>query len=141
MASELSAHVVLQEKVRFLAQASGDQQVVVDYPPPLGDDTGIRGGLELLLMGLAACAGQTIVPLLRRMRQPVEGCAVEARGLRREEHPTVLTDIELRFTFRGPGLDPEAVQRAIALGESQYCPVWNMLKGSTRITSEFQIVE
>ena len=140
MASELTARVELQEKVRFLGRASGDQSVVVDYPPPLGDDAGIRGGLELLLMSLAACAGQTIVPLLRRMRQPVAGCTVEARGQRRDEHPTVLTDIQLKFTFRGQGLDPAAIQRAIELGEAQYCPVWAMLKGGTRIKAAFEVV-
>ncbi len=140
MASELAARVVLQEKVRFLGQASGEQSITIDYPPPLGDDAGVRGGLELLLMSLAACAGQTVVPLLRRMQQPVQGCVVEARGQRRDEHPTILTDIQLKFTFRGLGLDPAAIQRAISLGEAQYCPVWAMLKGGTRITTAFEIV-
>jgi uncharacterized OsmC-like protein len=139
VANELSARVVLQEKMRFLGQASGEQSVVIDYPPPLGDDAGLRGGLELLLMSLAACAGQTTVSLLRRMHQPVEGCVVEARGQRRDEHPTVLTDIQLTFTFRGPGLDPAAIQRAISMGEAQYCPVWAMLKGGTRITTAVEI--
>lgn len=141
MPSELCARVTLQEKVRFLGQGSGDQSVVIDYPPPLGDDAGLRGGLELLLMSLAACAGQTVVPLLRRMQQPVEGCIVEARGQRRDEHPTVFTDIHLLFSLRGQGLDPVAVQRAINLGESQYCPVWAMLKEGTHITSSIEIVE
>lgn len=141
MSSELRARVVLQDKVRFLGQASGEQSVVIDYPPPLGDDAGLRGGLEVLLIALAACAGQTTVPLLRRMRQQVEGCTVEARGQRRDEHPTVLTDIELKFIFSGRGLDPAAVQRAIEMGEAQYCPVWAMLKGNTRISAEFEIVE
>jgi putative redox protein len=139
MPSELRARAVLQEKVRFVCQASGEQSVVIDYPPPLGDDAGVRGGLELLLMSLAACAGQTIMPLLRRMGQPVTGCTVEARGRRRDEHPTVLTDIELTFLFRGSGIDPAAIQRAIQLGESQYCPVWAMLKGGTRITSRVEM--
>ncbi len=140
MPSELSARVDLQEKMRFVGRASGEQSVVVDYPPPLGDDAGLRGGLELLLMATAACAGQTVVPLLRRMHQPVEGCSVEARGRRRDEHPTVVTDIHLAFTFRGAALDESAVARAIELAENQFCPVWAMLKGGTRITSSFQIV-
>ena len=139
MARPLAARVVLQEKVRFLGQGSGEQRVVIDYPPPLGDDGGIRGGLELLLMSLAACAGQTVVWLLRRAGQPVQGCTVEARGERRDEHPTVLTAIELRFAFEGFGLDPVAVERAIGLGERQFCPVWAMLKGSTRITSSYVV--
>jgi putative redox protein len=141
VARPLAARVVLQEKVRFLGQGSGEQRVVIDYPPPLGDDAGIRGGLELLLMSLAACAGQTVVPLLRRMGQPVEGCTVEATGRRREVHPTVLTDIELTFRLAGAGLDPAAVERAIALAEEEFCPVWAMLKGAATITRSFTIVE
>jgi putative redox protein len=141
MAGELSAHVVYQEKMRFIGQASGEQRVVIDYPPPLGDDTGIRGGLELLLMSLAACSGQVIVPILRQMRQPVDGLTVEARGQRRDEHPTVLTGIQLRFTFRGRGLDRAAVVRAIDLADTKYCPVWAMLKAGTPITATVEIVE
>jgi putative redox protein len=141
MPGELSARVVLQEKVRFLGSGSGDQSIVIDYPPPLGDDSGLRGGLELLLMALAACAGQTVVPLLRRMRQPIETCTVEARGTRRDEHPTLLTDIHLTFGLRGQCLDAATVERAIDLAEQQYCPVWAMLKGGTRITRSVEIVE
>lgn len=141
MPSELSARVVLQEKVRFVASASGDQSIVVDYLPPLGDDAGVRGGLELLLMAVAACAGQTVVPLLRRMRLGVEGCTVEARGVRRDEHPTLLTDIHLAFTLRGCGIQATDVRRAIDLAEQQYCPVWAMLKGATRITTSIDVVE
>ncbi len=141
MPSELSARVALDRKVRMFGSASGDQSIVIDYPPPLGDDTGIRGGLELLLMAFAACAGQTLVPMLGRMRKTVGGLTVEARGKRRDEHPTVLTDIHLSFTISGPGLDVATVERAIDLVEQQYCPVWAMLKGSARITRSVLIVQ
>ena len=141
MTHSVSARVVLQDKVRFIGQASGDQRVVVDYPPSLGDDAGIRGGLELLLMSLAACAGQTVVPLLRRAGEPIEGCTVEAIGRIRETHPTVLTGIELRFVLAGAGLDPGAVDRAITLAEERFCPVWAMLKGGNQITRTFEIVK
>ena len=135
----MRASVELEEKVRFIGRASGDQAVVIDYPPPLGDDAGLRGGLELLLMAFAACAGQTVVPILRRLNQRVLGCRVEARGERRDEHPTVVTDVHLEFTFSGAALDAAAVERAISIAEKQICPVWAMLKGSTRITSSYRI--
>jgi putative redox protein len=141
MPTEVSARVVLQEKVRFVGSASGAQSIVIDYPPPLGDDTGVRGGLELLLMSVAACAGQTVVALLRRLRQPPSGCMVEARGRRRDAHPTVLTEIHVRFGLVGEGLDRTTVERAITLSEEEFCPVWAMLKGSTRLTSSFSINE
>ncbi len=141
MATELSARVELQEKVRFVGYGHGEQGVVIDYPPPLGDDTGLRGGLQLLLMALAACMGQTVLPILRKMQQPVTGCTVEAHGLRREEHPTILTQIRVVFTLRGTGLQLAAVQRAVGLGGSQYCPVHAMLRESTPITTEIRLVE
>jgi putative redox protein len=137
--SELSARVELEEKVRFIGHVSPDQSIVVDYPPPLGEDKGARGGLELLLLSLAACVGQTAVVLLQRMRQPVEGCTVEAHGTRREQHPTVLTDIALKLSFSGVGLDTGAVSRAVEMTETTYCPVWAMLKGSTRVTATVEV--
>ena len=142
MARELSARAEWQGKMCFVGQGSGEQSVVIDYPQPAGDDTGIRGGLELLLMSLAACTGQGTAWILRQMRQPVVGITVEAHGQRRAEHPTILTDIELRFTFRGQGLDRAAIDKAIYLADTQYCPVWAMLKGgTTRITTAVEIVE
>ncbi len=140
MASELTTRVVLQEKVRFVGYGSSNQHVVIDYPPPLGEGKGLRGGLELLLMSLAVCAGQTVVALVRRMRQPLDGCEVEATAQRRDEHPTILTDIHLKFHVSGAGLDRTIVERAIASAESQYCPVWAMLKASARIATTLDIV-
>jgi putative redox protein len=139
VADELTVRVELQEKVRFIGRVSPDQSIVVDYPPPLGEDKGARGGLELLLLSLAACVGQTAVALLHRMHQPVEGCTVEAQGTRREQHPTLLTDIALRLSFSGTGLDKGAVTRAVEMAETTYCPVWAMLKGSTRISSTVEV--
>jgi putative redox protein len=141
VATELSAIVELQEKVRFLGRGHGDQAVLIDYPPPLGDDAGLRGGLQLLLMSLAACMGQTAVPLMRKMRLPLTGCTVEARASRREEHPSVLTEIRLLVTVTGRGLDPAAVRKAVDLAKDSYCPVHAMLQGSTPITTDVRVVE
>ncbi len=90
--TELTARADPVEKVRFIGRGHGEQEVVIDYPPPLGDDAGLRGGLQVLLMALAVCLGQTVMPLLGRMNQSPTGMSVEARGTRRAEHPTVLTE-------------------------------------------------
>ena len=140
MTTELTARVDLAEKVRFVGRGHGDQEVVIDYPPPLGDDAGLRGGLQVLLIALAACLGQTVVPLLRRMNQPFSGCSVEAHGTRREEHPTVLTAIHLLVTVTGAGLDEAAVRKAVDLARTSYCPVHAMLASGTPITTEVRVV-
>jgi putative redox protein len=140
MANELSARVVLQEKVRLTGHTRSEPPVVIDYLPPLGDGAGWMP-LELLLLSLAGCSGQTLLAILRKMEQPVRGLEVHAHGERRDEHPMVFTTIALEFSIFGVGVDPAAVDRAIALSEERYCPVWAMLKTGTTIKTSFYITE
>jgi putative redox protein len=140
MPSSLSAYVRLDDKVRFVGQTDSRHSVAIDYPPPLGDGDGFTG-LQMLLLSLAGYSGTSVISLLRRMRQPVQGKMVHATGQRRDEHPTVLTDIELEFSVSGGGVDSAAVARAIQMSEEQFCPVWAMLKAGTAITSRYSITE
>jgi len=94
----------------------------------------------MLLTSLAVCSASALGLLLDRMRQPFTGLAVEAKGKRQDEHPTVLTEISLEFVITGPGTDPDRVTQALKMAEEQLCPVWAMLKGGTPITAEFRIV-
>jgi putative redox protein len=82
-----------------------------------------------------------MVVLLRKLKQPAQGVDVNVRAVRRDQHPTLLTEIAMEFVVRGTGLDPDAVARALAQSEDQICPVWAMLKGGTRITSSLRIVD
>jgi putative redox protein len=124
------------------AITDGEHKVTVDYPLPgvPGAQGGLQGmtPLRLLLASLAGCSGSSVAALLRRDGQPVDRVEVEARGQRREEHPTVITDIALDFTVYG-GVDPARVEHAIALSESTICPVWAMVKAGTPITSSFTV--
>jgi len=97
--------------------------------------------LRLLLASLAGCSGNTLALVLGRMQQPVEAIEVDARGRRRDEHPTVLTDITLEFVVRGKGVEPAAVGRALTMAEEQLCPVWAMLKPGVAISAAFTVVE
>jgi len=96
--------------------------------------------LELLLASLCGCSGQVVVGLLKRMGQDVRDLAVRARGTKREVHPTVLTEIEILFEFRGGKVDGASVEKAFALSEDRYCPVWVMLKASVPIKAAYQII-
>ena len=88
----------------------------------------------LLLISLASCSGMDVVSLLRKQRQPVEGLEVHVRGQRRDEHPTVFTEIQLEYVIHGEDVAPAAVERAIELSRDRYCPVWAMLGQSVTIT-------
>ncbi len=139
MPRELRVRAVHQGGMHFLAD-TGEHSVRLDYPLQPGATAGPTP-LEMLLASLAACAGGTLAMLLRRAEAAPTGLEVEARGIRRDEHPTVLTDIDLEFVVRGPGQDPEVVARSLRMAEEQLCPVWAMLKPGTTIRSSFRIVE
>jgi putative redox protein len=117
--------------------------VTMDYPMPGAESDELAGltPLRMLLASLAACSGNSLAVLLRKMRQPVGEVEVDARGVRRDEHPTVITEIALEFTVHGVGVERAAVEKALAISEEQVCPVWAMLKGGTPITSSYRIVE
>jgi putative redox protein len=139
MPSELSVHAVQQGPMEF-AISDGEHEITIDYPLP-GADGDLKGmtPLRLLLASLAGCSGSSVAALLRRDGQPVERVEVTARGQRRDEHPTVITSIDLGFVVRGE-VDPARVEHALKLSEAQICPVWAMLKTGTPITSSFSVV-
>ena len=133
MAVECVVRAVHRDGMRFTGVVGG-QTVEMDYPL----DPGVAGAgpkpMEMLLASLAACAGGSVVALLRRGGHQIEGLTVTARGQRRSEHPTIFTDIAIEFGFRGTA-DIAAVSRAISLAETRVCPVWAMLRSSTPITT------
>jgi putative redox protein len=125
--------------MRFSTTARG-HTVITDYPLQPGERGAGMRSLELLLASLASCAGGSMVVLLRKLQQPAQRVEVNVRASRRDQHPTILTDIAMEFVVYGTGLDPAVVARALAQSEEQICPVWAMLKGGTRITSSLRIV-
>jgi putative redox protein len=129
----LTAVVEWTDKLHFLGKGDYGHPVPVDYSPPLGDGQGY-GGLDLLLMALAACGAQTAMSLFIKMKQDVTKFIVSATGKRTTEHPTVLTDIRVDFAVEGRNLSAELIEKAIRLSDEKYCPVWAMLKPSTKIT-------
>jgi putative redox protein len=96
--------------------------------------------MELLLTSLAGCSGQVTVGLLKRMGQEVEGLTVHARGTKKEIHPAVFTSIELEFEFRGGKLDAASVEKALALSEDRYCPVWAMVKAAAPVKATYRLL-
>lgn len=137
MPQELSVTAVRESLMCFHA-STGEHTVCLDYPLGPGATAGPTP-LEMILTSLAVCAGSTLGLLLDRMKQPVTGLTVEARGKRRDEHPTVLTEIALEFVISGGEVAPDKVTQALTIAEEQLCPVWAMLKGGTEISTSFRI--
>ena len=138
MPTEMHVRAVHEGGMRFAATA-GDYAVTLDYPLEPGEATAGPTPLQMLLTSLAVCSGSTVALVLKGMKQPFAGLEVDARAERSDQHPTVLTHIALVFTVRGPEVEPEAVQRAITVAETQLCPVWAMLKPCTPIKASYRL--
>lgn len=140
MAKESHAEIVFQGGMKFEGRSGrAGSAVQLDFAPE-GEPIAGYAPMELLLASLAGCGGQVTVGLLKRMGQEVEGLTVRARGTKQEIHPTVFTAIELEFEFRGGVLDTASVEKALALSEDRYCPVYAMLKAAAPIKTTFRLL-
>lgn len=136
MRTDLSVRALHLGEMRVDVQVRG-HVLPMDYPAA-GDANPTP--LEVLLASLAACAANTLsLVLCRKMGGKVASLQVEAKAQRREEHPTVLTAIELVYHLRGENLAPEMIDRALRIAEDQLCPVLAMLRPGTPISSSWQI--
>ena len=140
MAKESRVDVVFRGGMKFEGRSGrAGTTVAIDFSPE-GEAIGGYPPMELLLASLAGCSGQVVVGLLKRMGQEVKELTVRAHGTKKEIHPAVFTSIELEFEFRGGKLDAASVEKALALSEDRYCPVWAMLKTAAPIKATYRLV-
>jgi putative redox protein len=137
----MKARVKWVEQVTFAVETGSGHAVVVDGAPEAGGrNLGMRP-MEMVLAGTAACTAFDVVWILKRARQPVADCVVEAEAERAPVEPKVFTRIHLRYAVAGRGLDPRQVERAVRLSKEKYCSATIMLGRSAEITYDVRIVE
>lgn len=127
--------------LRMVGESEGPA-VVLDHVMPGEDrpETGPRP-TNVVLLGLCGCTAMDVVSILQKKRQPFTGLEVHATAERATEHPKVYTQIHLEYVVKGKGVDPRAVERAIELSQTKYCPVSAMLGKTAVITTSYRIVE
>jgi putative redox protein len=129
------------EDVSFVAETGSGHAVVVDGAPEAGGrNIGMRP-MELFLAGATACTAFDVIWILKRARQPVADCVVEAKGERAPQEPKVFTRIHLHYAVAGRGLDPKQVERAVNLSKEKYCSATIMLGRSAEITHDVRVVD
>jgi putative redox protein len=128
--------------LRLVGETARAEALVLDHALPDEErkETGPRP-MELLLLGLAGCTAMDVVSILQKKRQPFTGLEVKVAAERADEHPKVYTRIQLEYVVRGNGVSPEAVERAIELSETKYCPAAAMLGKTAEISTSYKIVE
>jgi len=106
-----------------------------------GADTSFRP-LELFALGLAGCTGMDVISILEKKRLKVTGFQVNVEILdRAQDYPKVWNRVKIEYLITGKAIDPAAVERAIELSKTKYCPASAMLEKGVQIEHEYRIVE
>ena len=92
-------------------------------------------------MGAASCTAFDLVTILKKARQPIADCAVDAVAERADTVPRVFTKIHLNYRVAGRGLDRKQVERAVQLSKDKYCSATLMLAKTAAITYDIEVVE
>lgn len=109
------------------------------FPIVMAQPMGVLGA-DLLPLSLIGCAGWDVVSILRKQKQPVLRCEVEAESERDDEPPWQFRRMRLVYRIWGRGIDAAAVERAIRLTEEKYCSVFVTLKAAVEILSRYELM-
>ena len=129
------------EGMSFVGESESGHAIVIDGAPEYGGRNRGMRPMELVLLGAAACTAFDVVLILKKARQPIADCSVDAQGARAGTDPRVFTKIHLVYTVAGRGLDPKQVERAVKLSKDKYCSATLMLAKTAEITFEIAIVD
>ena len=82
-----------------------------------------------------------VISILKKKRQEVTNFEVSAEIKRAAEHPKIFTNILITYKISGVNLDRDAVERAVELSETRYCPAQAMLEKAAEISHKIVIQE
>ena len=137
----MKARVKWVEGVSFVGESQTGHAIVIDGAPEYGGRNRGMRPMEAVLLGAAACTAFDVVLILKKARQPIADCSVDAEAERAATEPKVFTKIHLRYAVAGRGLDPKQVERAVKLSKDKYCSATAMLAKTAEITFEIAIVD
>ena len=129
------------DEVSFVAETESGHALLVDGAPDAGGRNIGPRPMELVLAGTAACTAFDVVWILKKARQPVAECTVEAEAERAAEDPKVFTRIHLVYRVSGKGLKRSQVERAVKLSKEKYCSATLMLAKTAAISFELVLEE
>jgi putative redox protein len=121
---------------------AGDWTIPMDADANVGGQDKGHRPLTMLQVGLAACMSMDVISILRKKRQEFSVFDAEVQVLQRaEEHPKIYEKLNVHFKVGGPDVAPDAVERAIELSYTKYCPASAMLQQAAEITTSYEIIK
>ncbi len=126
--------------IKFEGESVFGHKLVTDGSKKAGGGEEGYEPTELLLYGMASCAGVDIVRILEKQRQELTSLEIEVVGHQNDNYPRPFHTIEVKFIAQGKNLNPDKLAKAIELSESKYCVVSQTVQNETRVTTSFEIL-
>ena len=137
----MNAMVTWKGRMTFTGSSESGFEVGLGTDPSVGGDNDGLRPMELIAIGLAGCTAMDVLSIVQKKRQYVTAFETRIVSERAEEHPKVFTHIKVIYNFEGHDIDPAAVERAIELSSTKYCPAQAMLEKAVKIEHSYVIKE
>lgn len=138
----MKATVRWLDAVGFETESGTGHKLKTDGPENAGGKNRGPRPMELLLMGMGACASYDVVTMLQKGRQDVEDCVAVIDAERADAVPAVFTKIDMCFTVSGNNLKESQVKRAVSLSAEKYCSASIMMQAAgVEVSHSYKIVE
>jgi putative redox protein len=135
----MGAKVIWNGKLSFTGTAATGYSVPLGADPAVGGDNDGFRPMELLAVSLGGCTAMDVISILQKKRQEITSFEVRVETEKAKEHPKVYTHLTIEYHLEGKDIDPAAVERAIELSATKYCPVQKMLTLGVKIEHEYFI--
>jgi putative redox protein len=137
----METKVVWKNKLAFTGSDEEGFSVPLDGEEIVGGEGNGFEPMELIAIGLAGCTAMDTISILRKKQQQVTAFEVRVHAIRRTEFPKVFTHITLEYIVTGYQIDPAAIERAIELSATKYCPAQAMLGKVVEIEHKYSIID
>jgi putative redox protein len=137
----MDAKVVWSSGLTFTGTVPSGFDVPLGAHPSVGGDNDGFRPMELIALGVAGCTAMDVISILQKKRQQVSAFEVSISAQQSPEHPKVFTRMDIQYEIHGSNIDPKAVERAIELSETKYCPAQAMFNQILPIEFGYTITE
>lgn len=94
---------------------------------------------QLMVASVAGCSASVLRKVLTKMRLDFTDIDVAVQVSRNEEEANRIEKLHLNFIIQGKDLQPEKVERAIALARKN-CAMLQSIKDSVQVTESIELV-
>lgn len=137
----MEAKVTWKGRMSFTGTSDSGFSLPLGTVPAVGGDNDGFLPMELMAISLAGCTAMDVISVLQKKRQDVTAFEVQTHIRRVDEQPKVFSHVVIEYIVTGHAIEQAAVERAVELSETKYCPAQAMLAKAVSIEHKIQIVE